>query len=144
MDIALTLQDSSTPAREHIKLPNLKATLKAITPCQNSRCATCKTHMICSNAFKCTRTGTSYPVRHHCTCATSNVIYLITCTKCHKQYVGMTTRQLNTRINQHRTNIIRKIPIYISKHFNLPNHSLENLKVQPIDRAASYEELKDL
>ena len=74
VDIALTLQDSSTPAREHIKLPNLKATVKTITPCQNNRCATCKTHMICSNAFKCTRTG---PVRHHCTCATSNVIYLI-------------------------------------------------------------------
>ena len=144
LDIALTLQTSPTTAKCHIQLPYLRRTLTAAIRCQNSRCATCQSHLICSNAFKCTKTETSYPLRHSFTCKSSNVVYLITCTKCHKQYVGMTTSPLSTRINQHQTNILRKVPIYISKHFNLPNHSLTNLKVQPIDKANSYNELQEL
>ena len=144
LDIALTLQTSPTTAKCHIQLPYLRRTLTAIIRCQNSRCATCQSHLICSNAFKCTKTETSYPLRHSFTCKSSNVVYLITCTKCHKQYVGMTTSPLSTRINQHRTNILRKVPVYICKHFNLPNHSLTNLKVQPIDKASSYNELQEL
>ena len=142
IDISLALNPPSQT--EHISLPKLQRATSAVIPCQNSRCATCTTHLICNSSFKCTKTQITFPIRHTFTCKTSHVVYLITCTKCHKQYVGMTTRQLNIRISQHRTNIMRRIPIYISKHFNLPNHSLENLKVQPIDRATSIKELQQL
>ena len=142
IDISLALNPPSQ--MEHISLPKLQRATNAVIPCRNSRCATCTTHLICNSSFKCTKTQITFPIRHTFTCKTSHVVYLITCTKCHKQYVGMTTRQLNIRISQHRTNIMRRIPIYISKHFNLPNHSLENLKVQPIDRATSIKELQQL
>ena len=33
----------------------------------------------------------------------SNVIYKYTCSGCHSSYVGLTTRHLITRINEHRT-----------------------------------------
>ena len=92
LDIALMLQMSPTTTRYHIQLPNLRRTATAITRCQNSRCATCQFHLICGNTFKYTKTDTSYPLRHFFTC---NVVYLITCTKCHKQYVGMTTSPLS-------------------------------------------------
>lgn len=40
------------------------------------------------------------------TCNSSSIIYLITCRKCHKQYVGLTTTSLKERLNhqasQHR------------------------------------------
>ena len=144
LDIALILQAVPTAPMCHIQLPNLRMPLNPITPCRNSRCATCNSHLICSNAFKCTKTEISYPIRHRFTCKSANVVYLITCTKCRKQYVGITTNQLSIRINQHRTNILRKIPIYISKHFNLPSHSLANLRVQPIDKASSCTELQEL
>ena len=36
------------------------------------------------------------------TCNSSNVIYLITCSKCFVQYVGETAQQLNVRFGKHR------------------------------------------
>lgn len=67
-------------------------------------------------------------------CTSSNIIYLITCTKCKKQYVGLTTKQLSTRINHHRLNILNRKQIYVSVHFNFPDHSITNLSVQAIDK----------
>ena len=43
------------------------------------------------------------------------------------------TKKLNTRINHHHTNIFNNRRIHISKHFNLPDHSITNLHVQAID-----------
>ena len=45
------------------------------------------------------------------------------------------TKKINTRINHHHTNIFNNRRIHISKHFNLPDHSITNLHVQPIDCA---------
>ena len=144
IDITLILQPSQVPAHCDVILPSLRATPNVIIPCKNNKCTTCKIHLDCSTSFKCTRTNTSYPIRHQFTCQTTNVVYLITCTKCRKQYVGITTNQLNVRLNHHRSSIIRKLPTYISKHFNLQDHSLLNLKVQLIDRANSYPNLESL
>ena len=85
-----------------------------------------------------------YNIRHQFTCTSTNIIYLITCNKCKKQYVGHTTNQLNTRINHHRSNILNKKSIYISQHFNRPDHSISNLKVQPIDKGDTLQELLKL
>ena len=144
VDMAVVLQVPHSPDTSDVRLPILRATLKPISPCNNNTCLTCKVHLDYRTSFKCTRTSVEYPIRHHFTCNSTNLVYLITCTKCCKQYVGITTRQLKVRINHHRTNIIRKLPIYISKHFNLPDHTLQNLKVQPIDKANSYDELHSL
>ena len=38
-------------------------------------------------------------------CHSPNVIYLITCTNCHLQYVGETALKLNLRFNNHRQGI---------------------------------------
>ena len=69
-----------------------------------------------------------------------NYIYLITCTKCKKQYVGMTTKQLNVRINHHRTSIFNKRRTYLHTHFNLPDHNISILKVQAIDTIDTTEQ----
>ena len=36
------------------------------------------------------------------TCSSYNIIYLVTCSICNKPYIGRTTRQLKTRIGEHR------------------------------------------
>ena len=59
-------------------LPPLKAQTIRTKKCKHPRCATC-THLNCSKSLKCTRTGVSYTLRH-------NFIYVITCSKCQKQY----------------------------------------------------------
>ena len=104
-----TSQDNQTIT----PLPILKDTQPMIQACNNSKCATCKYHLTAHSTFICSKTKMSYPIRHHFSCKSRNIIYLITCTKCKKQYVGLTTQQLNTRINHHRTNIRNKKDIYI-------------------------------
>ena len=96
------------------------------------KCTTCS-HLSCKNHFTSTKTKTTYPIRHSFTCQSSNLVYLLTCKRCNKQYVGLTTSQLNVRINHHRSNILNKRAIYISQHFNFEDHSLSHLVVQPID-----------
>ncbi len=134
IDIALIL--ASMPITDHItagKLPHLHTRPTTTIPCRHPRCSTCKQHLSCAPTFKSTRTGTVYPIRHSFSCTSTNLIYLITRTKCKKQYVGLTTQQLNTRLNHHRTNILTNQPIYLCVHFNFPDHSLQHLQVQPID-----------
>ena len=118
------------------KLPQLNPHNTRTRRCNHPRCVTCL-HLNCSKYFTSTRTRTTYTIRHNFNCTSSNLIYLITCKKCRKQYVGLTTKQLNVRVNHHRTSIINHKPIYLSAHFNFPDHSITDLSIQAIDTVAS-------
>ena len=128
-------------------LPMLRYRNVKTKPCRHPRCLTCH-HLNCDKSFTSTKTGKVYPSRHNFTCTSKNVIYLITCTKCKKQYVGLTTQQLNVRINHHRSNIFNRIKTYVSNHFNFPDHSVGNLSVQIIDAPEEgpnkYQKLQNL
>ena len=122
----------TTQANNHnTKLPNPKEVEKP-KPCEKTRCKTCQ-HFVSSESFKSTVTKQSFRIRHPFTCNSSNIIYLITCSQCGKQYVGKTLNTLRERMNQHRSSIKINQQRYISKHFNLEHHSIANLKVQVID-----------
>ena len=114
------------------KMPKMIPSRSLIRPCKNQRCTTCQ-HLNCKRYFSSTVTHKRYPIRHSATCSTKNTIYLITCTKCSKQYVGMTTKQLNARIHNHRHNIYQDKTMYMCIHFNFPDHSIKNLSVQVIE-----------
>jgi hypothetical protein len=146
-DLAITFEQSSSTHTTAGHLPKLRFRGKLVKRCNHPRCATCQ-HLQCAPSFISTKTKKSYPIRHHFTCKSNNIIYLITCTKCKKQYVGMTTNQLNVRVNHHRTSILNKHRTYIHTHFNLPDHSINNLTVQAIDKVEGttnvYNELRNL
>ena len=146
MDIILHLDNTTpTPHTETARLPRLRNKTPTITMCRQRNCTTCAYHLITTSTFKDThKKPTTYKIRHHLTCSSTNIVYLITCKRCKKQYVGYTTKQLNTRINHHRSNILNKRPIYISQHFNRPDHAISDLKVQPIDKATNVENTKEL
>ena len=61
-------------------------------------------------------------------CKTTNVVYLITCTKCGKQYVGETDDHVNQRMNGHRDDWKHKrferSPV--AEHFCSPEHDFLN------------------
>ena len=144
LDLAIMF---GTPNKNEVtaaSLPQLKEKGRLVKKCGNPRCTTCQ-HLQCQTAFTSTKTKTTYPIRHYLSCKSKNVIYLLTCTKCRKQYVGMT---LNVRMNHHRTSIFNKQNTYLHKHFNLPDHSIQNLTVQAIDQiesdADSYNSLQKL
>ena len=147
LDLLLHIQDFPhnnthvTPGQ----LPQLRNRQLLTRRCKLRNCSTCP-YLNCSSYFFSTVTKQTYPLRFSATCSSSHVIYLITCTKCKKQYVGITTTELRNRMNQHRFNILHNKPIYISRHFNFPNHSINNFSVQIIDRAVnrSFEQLQEL
>ena len=63
-------------------------------------------------------------------CNDKNVIYMIECSKCHSKYIGETERELKDRISDHKTYIrSKKLNQPVGEHFNLPGHSIDNLKV---------------
>ena len=73
--------------------------------CNHPRCLTCK-NLILSKDFTSTVTNKKYEIINHSTetisCHSQNVIYLLSCTECHIQYVGETTLPLHKRMNIHR------------------------------------------
>lgn len=135
MDMLLSLPACNSISDVHVEsgaLPVVRYANVKTQPCRHPRCVTC-THLNCKPSFISTRTGRSYPLRHNFTCTSRNIIYLITCTRCKKQYVGLTTQQLNIRVNHHRTNIFNNAQTYISNHFNFTDHNVRHLSVQIID-----------
>ena len=91
-------------------------------PCNKPRCLTCN-HIQTGTHIKSHSTGHSFPIRHHITCTTKNIIYVITCKICNIQYTGHTTNTLRTRFNNHKATVRNHhINTPVGKHFNLPLH----------------------
>ena len=85
--------------------------------------------------FNSSVTGKIYQVKATANCKTSNVVYLIECKKCRKQYVGETENALHVRMNGHRSDIKhRRLEKPVAKHFNSTGHSLEDLSIYVIEK----------
>ena len=69
-------------------------------PCGKAGCKTCK--MITHTQIAKSASGATIKLRCNTSCKTTNVVYLIPCTKCGKQYVGETDDHVNQRVNGHR------------------------------------------
>ena len=141
-DILLQLENSPKNAGHKTAgvLPIIGSQTPRIRKCNNPRCKTC-TYLNCKPCFTSTVTRVRYPIRYSATCSTSNIVYLITCTRCRKQYVGITTKSLRTRINQHRSNILQDNTMFFCIHFN-SDHSINNISVQIIDKSNTLQELR--
>ena len=88
----------------------------SITNCNN--CDICKNYMIFDNTFTCTATGKSYFIRGQLNCESINVIYLITCSKCLEQCVGLAVK-FKTRFRIHKSDLkTKKERCGSARHFN--------------------------
>ena len=124
-------------------MPKLYSFQISTKPCKRANCTTCR-HLNCEKHFRSSINKRTHPIRHSFSCTSSNVIYLITCLKCKKQYVGRTTNQLKERINRHHSSITNDQTRYVSIHFNFSDHRLDHLSVQAIDTAPTIAEQKRL
>ena len=68
------------------------------TRCEGEKCQTCN-HLITFEAPNTDKTGIEIKTNN---CSTENIIYLISCAKCDREYVGETINSLRSRINQHK------------------------------------------
>ncbi len=116
------------------KLPqntHSKRRLVGMQPC-NKPCNVCpyikKTKTFTSNHSK-----QSFPLKGLFTCATTGVIYLVSCLKCNKQYVGQTGRKFYLRAMEHLNSIYHKTNT-IGIHFSSPLHNHNDFIVLIIEK----------
>jgi len=88
-------------------------------PCLRQGCRTCP-FLITGDSFKSSTTGLAFKIRHRFDCRSQDLVYLITCARCHVQYVGETGNSLSQRFAGHRSNCknFQKYPTPVSCHFN--------------------------
>ena len=110
------------------------------SPCGTRCCLTCS-HIQTGTTFRSATTNQAFNVRATATCKTRNVIYLIDCRKCRKQYVGETQNPLHIRLNGHHNDIAHKrTEKPVASHFNSPGHSLDDLRIAVLEVMRSFDE----
>ena len=67
-------------------------------PC-GKNCLTCKYISDGQTSYTFHATGETRPITNHIDCNSKNVIYMIQCNQCSKQYIGETKRRLKDRFN---------------------------------------------
>ena len=79
--------------------------------------------------------GNTWKITKKLTCDTFNCIYLVSCDKCGKNYIGETGRIMKHRLAEHRGYVNNQVlSVSTGEHFNLPGHSLANIKVTIIEQ----------
>ena len=88
-----------------------------------------------------TSAGETRFINHHIDCNSKNVIYMIQCNHCHKQYIGETKRRLKDRFNEHRRPVDKQTdsskPTPVSEHFLCNNHSATDMQLIPLELVKS-------
>ena len=74
--------------------------------CGKVRCKICK-FVKTGSIFKSTVEKKSFHINHSFNCDSSGVIYLITCKRFGRQYVGSTIAEFRKRFNNHKSSINR-------------------------------------
>ena len=68
-------------------------------------------------------------------CNSSNVVYLVGCLKCRKQYIGETDRKIRERFREHRGYVTAKMENKATgKHFNEPGHNVSDMTFTVIEK----------
>ncbi|KAL9972935.1 hypothetical protein ACROYT_G019335 [Oculina patagonica] len=82
-------------------------------------------------------TGETTLINQHIDCNSKNVIYMVQCNRCHKQYIGETKRRLKDRFNEHRRTVDKKTnhskPTTVSEHFLCNNHNATDMQLIPLE-----------
>ena len=95
------------------------------------KCVICP-YVLESNCVSCSQNNVKLPVTNPVDCTSSNVIYLIQCTKpsCKQQYIGQTGRLLKGRIKEYIGYIKNsKLSEPTGFHFNQSGHNVSMLNV---------------
>ena len=102
--------------------------------CRGRGCKTCPIIQEVAEV-KSNFTGEVFKLHVSATCKSSDLVYVIACKRCGKQYVGETEQALHERLNSHRSDIRKKTkekPVAI--HFCWDDHTLSDLSVVVVDQ----------
>ena len=80
--------------------------------------------------------GRCFPIRHGGNRTTPNVIYVIQCRNCDKQYVGQTGNMLKTRLSGHLSTIRTGTKDHpIPNHFSMTSHNISDVIIAILDQS---------
>lgn len=122
-----------TPTDQYIDHRQAENTMGGCTRCTNPKCKACN-HITETKTFNSSHNNRIFTIKNKFNCKSSNIIYLITCKKCKKQYVGESGRTLAQRITDHISYIKLKKDTATGLHFNLEGHNINHLTVIPIEQ----------
>ena len=100
--------------------------------CSSTRCKACN-YITTNNQTRSYQTGRFFQINSHITCKSESLVYVITCKKCHLQYVGETGRSLGERICDHLSCIRLNKCTPIGLHFNTPLHNISHFSIIGIE-----------
>ena len=91
---------------QELATPTNRPTLKphCTNKCWNRKCPTCPNNPT-RHQFLSTTLGTTHTTKGNYTCRSSGIVHLVTCKRCHKQYLGQTLGSLHTPLNESRCEI---------------------------------------
>ena len=109
--------------------------------CFGKRCEVCGNVTETSN-FTSTATQNTYKINHQFNCSEKCLVYLLTCNKCFKQYVGQTVDEFRRRWNNYKSNdrkFQRLEPCmqeHLFSHFSMAGHDgfLNDVSITFIDK----------
>ena len=105
--------------------------------CGGTRCRACRFAHPCS-VFSAASSGLSFPILHNLDCSSTHCVYVITCKRCFKQYVGQTSNPLGVRISQHLRDIrVSSSASPVAAHFSNGDCSSVDFSFFALERALS-------
>ena len=119
-------------AKKPIKRP--KRIVPGFVRCKNNSCKVCP-YVVNSKNINSTTNNFQHKITGEFTCNTKGVIYILTCDKCNKQYVGQTIRRFSDRVKEHMTSVEKKDKT-MGTHYLLPHHSKAYFRAQIIEKVS--------
>ena len=133
-----TLKDKLV--RSKLKIPT-ECNIKGFSKCNKKNCEICDI-VVAGDEFRSSYNGKTFKINFPFDCNSQNVIYLLTCKHCLKQYVGSTITKFRQRFNQYKSNFNiyqqgrRDLQqLFLIEHFFTEHHtgSYHDITVQIID-----------
>ena len=91
------------------------------------------------------QTKRTFKIYNKVNCKSEDVIYLMECTLCNKQYVGKAETAFNIRLNNHRKDTKNSNAILACRHFQKQGHNFNShAKFIIIDRQVNTSSSKDI
>ena len=104
-------------------------------------CPICPFVQPCKN-IKATSNNKTVDINASVNCKSRNIIYCITCQKCRLQYIGESERSIHERLSEHKAYVANKqLSKATGAHFNLPGHSVSEMKVSILEKVHSLDPL---
>ena len=112
----------------------------SVEKCDSGDCLTCSSVIECYELASNT-TKFVYKIRQNLNCKSQNLVYMIYCCECEKQYIGETKRTLRRRAYEHKRDIehFETRNTTVSRHFNTRSCDGGDFRIIPLFQCPELE-----